>query len=151
MDNKIIAKRFIAAVLTLIFSAAAVFLLTNLNLLIFTLTLFNLPVTILIGLGLAIALGFASSSVAKLLKRRIGLRVRWFAISAYAPSFVAIPVYWLIYLRLSNLHLFTGFFAGLGEFVYGLSFTPTAAVYLMSGLFFCTVGKPKKTIEGNLQ
>lgn len=150
MDNKTTIKKFIAAVLTLICSAAAVFLLTNLNLLIFTLTVLNLPATIIIGLALAIALGFASSRIAKVLKQRIGLRVRWFAISAYAPSFVAVPVYWLIYLKLANMHIFTGFFAGLGEFVYGLSFTPTVAVYMMSGLFFCTVGR-QKSIEGNLQ
>lgn len=143
-------KKFIAAILTLICSAAAVFGITNLNLLIFTLTLLNLPLTIIIGLALAIALGFASSRIARVLKRKAGLRVRWFAISAYAPSFIAVPVYWLIYLKLSNLHLFTGFFAGLGEFVYGLSFTPTAAVYMMSGLFFCTIGKHNNSIEGNL-
>lgn len=149
MDNKATVKKFIAAVLTLICSAAAVFLLTNLNLLIFVLTL-GLPATIIIGLLLTVALGFASSRIAKLLKRKTGLRVRWFAICAYAPSFIAVPVYWMIYMKLSDLHLFTGFFAGLGEYVYGLSLTPTTAIYLVSGLFFCTVGRPK-TIEGNLQ
>lgn len=148
MDNKTTIKKFIAALLTLICSAAAVFLLTNLNLIIFTLTLFNLPMTILIGLSLAVALGFASSRVAKLLKRRIGLRVRWFALSAYAPSFIGAVVYWLAYLKLSDLHYFTGYFAGLSEFIFGLSLAPTAAVYMMSGLFFCTVGKHNKQLKG---
>lgn len=148
MDNKISAKKIIAIVLLVICNSAAVFMMAVINLLIFGLTIL-LPLAILAGLAMSIALGFAASRVFRVLKRNQGLKSWQFILSSFVPPVVGAGLYWIVYLILDKANYFTGWFAGLGEFIWGIALTPTAAAYLISGITWCAA-ENNKTIEGNL-
>lgn len=134
------------AAITLLFicNLAAVFAMTIINLFIFFLT-FSLAAAILIGLAALTALGFASSRIFRLFKRKYEVGKLWFILVSYVPSVIGAAVYGMVFAALDEVGYFTGFLAGLGELILLLSLAPTAIVYLISGtIWVCTTGKNSK-------
>lgn len=130
-------KKPLAISLLVICNALVVFVMSIVNLLVFF-TTFSLAAAILIGLAALTALGFASSRVLRVFKRKYGLRTRWFILASYVPSVVGAAVYFIAYLILDHVGYFRGFLAGLGEFIFALSLAPTALCYLISGIAWCS-------------
>lgn len=138
-------KKGLAITLLVICNALVVFVMSIVNLFVWGLTL-SLAAAILVGLAVLTALGFASSRVFRVFKRKYGLRTRWFALASYAPSLIGAAVYWIIYLILDSNGYFTGYFAGLSEGLFGISLAPTALCYLISGTAWCC-GQKQGTTE----
>lgn len=133
-------KKPAAISLLFICNPAVVFVMTIVNLLTFLLTL-SLEAAVIIGLAALVALGFASSRIYRVFKRKYELRKIWFIIISYVPSVIGALIYWIVYMALDAADYFTGLFAGLGEFIFLLSLAPTAIVYLISGtIWVCTTG-----------
>lgn len=131
-------KKPLAIALLVICNALVVCAMTVINFVIFLITSFSLAATVLIGLAALTALGFASSRVFRVFKRKYGLRTRWFILASYVPSVIGAAVYWIIYLILDSNGYFTGYFAGLSEGLFGISLAPTALCYLISGTAWCS-------------
>lgn len=94
---------------------------------------------ILITAAAVIALGFASSRIFKIFRKKYELKLSRFILFSYVPSAIGAVIYWIVFALLDDIGFFTGLFAGLGEFLYGLSLSPTAAVYLISGIVCCLI------------
>lgn len=129
-------KKPAAMSLLVICNLAVVFVMALINLVIFFMT-FSLATAILIGLAALTALGFASSRALRLFKQQYGLRTRWFILASYVPSVVGAAVCFIVYLILNRSGYFMGYFAGLAEFLFLISFAPTATAYLISGTVWC--------------
>lgn len=133
----------LAISLLVICNTAAVFAVSILNFFVFLL-FFSLPVTVIVGMAVMIALGFASSRLLPVFERKYNLKTRWFVIASYVPQIIGAVIYWIVYLRLDAAHYFKGWLAGVGEFLYAISLSATAAAYLISGVIWCALVKRKK-------
>lgn len=125
-------KKVLAVSLLAICNSAAVF---GLSALIFYIMFLieNIPVGIIIGVSALIALGFASSRIFKVFKRKYGMKLLWFILASHIPPIIGMVIYWIVYLSLDAAGYFTGWFAGLGELLFGFTLTPAAVIYLISG------------------
>lgn len=133
-------KKLAALSLLVICNALVVFVMTMVNLVVFF-TTFSLAAAIVIGLAALTALGFASSRVFPVFKRKCGLKMRWFIPTSYVPSVVGAAVYCIIFWSLNNSGYFKGFLAGVGEYILLLSLVPTAICYFISGTVWCACSK----------
>lgn len=134
-------NKALAISLLVICNIAAVCILSVVNLAMFFLTI-SLALTILIGLAAAAALGFGSSRLLSVFERKYRLKTKWFILASYVSPIIGTAVYWIVYLSLDAAGYFSGWFAGLGEFVYAISLSATAAVYFISGVLWCLGEKP---------
>lgn len=132
------SKKFLMYSLIVVGNAAVVFLMAVVNLMLFFMTI-NLAMTIMVGLSALAALGFAASRVFRVLKRKNGIKFRQFITAAFVPSAVGAAVYWIVYAILDASGYFRGWFAGLGEGIFGIALAPTACVYLVLGIIWCIV------------
>ncbi len=128
-------NKALAVSLLVICNAAAVFAVSILNFFVFSL-FFSLGVTVIAGLAVLTALGFASSRLLPVFERKYRLKTRWFVIASYVPPVVGAAIYWIVFLILDATGYFKGWFAGLGEFLFAISLSATAAVYLISGVLW---------------
>ena len=133
-------KKPLAISLLVLCNSAVVFVMTIVNLVVFFAT-FSLAAAIIIGLAAIAALGFASSRILRVFKRKYGLKMRWFISASYVPSVVGAAVYWIVFWILDNSGYFKGFLAGVGEYILLLSLAPTAICYFISGFIWCACSK----------
>lgn len=140
-------KKALSISLLVICNAAAVFVLSVLFLLLFLLVSFNLPLTVLIGLAVLAALGFASSRILRFFKRRFDLQTPLFILFSHVPPVIGAAVYWIVFSALRAAGYFTGYFAGLSEFIFAIVLAPTAAGYFISGAVWCLSSKNPEKIR----
>lgn len=129
-------KKALAISLLVICNLVAVFAVSILNFFVFLL-FFSLSVTVIVGLAVLTALGFASGRFITVFDRKYSLKTRWFVIASYITPVAAAAVYWIVFLILDAAGYFKGWFAGVGELLYAISLSATAAVYFISGLLWC--------------
>ena len=134
-------KKPLAISLLFICNLAAVFAMTLVNILFWGLTL-SVGAAVIIGVAALVALGFASKCIFRVFERKYGLWKRWFILVSYVPSVIGALICWIVFDALEKANYFTGFLAGLGEFIFLLSLGPTAIVYLISGtIWVCASDK----------
>lgn len=128
-------NKSLALTLLVICNTAVVFAVSLLNFFVFSL-FYSLGFTVIAGLAVLTALGFASGHLITVFDRKYRLRTRWFVIASYVSPVIGAAVYWIVFMILDAAGHFKGWFAGVGEMLYGLSLAATAAVYLISGVLW---------------
>ncbi len=140
-------NKALAVSLLVICNAAAVFAVSILNFFVFSL-FFSLGVTVITGLAVLTALGFASSRLLPVFERKYLLKTRWFVTASHVTPVVGAAIYWIVFLILDATGYFKGWFAGLGEFLFAISLSATAAVYLISGVLWSLGVKDSESENG---
>lgn len=124
-------KKTLAIIILLIAASAVIYGLSFVYLLI-ALALFDSG-GVLIDIAVTLAAGIGVDRLRRLYRRKYGLKAPLFFVCAYLPSIVGSAVYFAVYNYLDGIGYFEGFFAGLGEFVLGLSWIATAAAFTAAG------------------
>lgn len=129
-------KKPLAIVLLILGGFAGIFGLSLVNLILFgnLLSLGNL-----VGLILTASAAFGIDGLRVLFARKYGLSAPKFFLCAYVPSVTATLVYFTVVLYLDSVGYFTGFFAGLGEFIMGLAWLATSAVAIIFGFIIFAI------------
>lgn len=99
----------------------------------------------LIGVGILPAVivtagaAFGISRLRGVFERKYGIGFRKFFLFAYVPSAAASGIFYIVILCLDKAGYFKGFFAGMGEFLYGLAWLLTAVVAAVMGAIMLAV------------
>ncbi|MDE7400034.1 MAG: hypothetical protein K2N06_10975 [Oscillospiraceae bacterium] len=109
------------------------------------LALENFPLGIVIAVLIAAGDALLLEMLRHLFKRRFDLSMPMFLLCAYLPSIFCAVIGWIVFIVLKNAKYFTGFFAGLGEFLFVFTYSIAAGVLLVFGMIwlgiFTAVGK----------
>ncbi len=96
--------------------------------------LFNLALTILIGLAAVIALGYASSRLIPVFERKYSLKANRFVLAAYISPIIGAAVYWIVFMSFDAAGNYnSGWSDGIAEGLYAFLLSATALSYLISG------------------
>lgn len=125
------------AVTLLVFGDFAAVIAVSFLLLFAALTL-GVGLAIVIGLAVLIPLGLASSQIGRIFGRKYGMKKSRFILTAFVPPVAGSVIYLIAICILDAAGAFSGFLAGLGEFLMALSLVPTSLVYLISGVVWVT-------------
>lgn len=120
------------AIIILLIAASAVIYGLSIVYLLLALALFDCG-GVLIDIAATLAAGIGIDRLRRLYHRKYGLKAPLFFVCAYLPSIVGSAVYFAVYNYLDGIGYFEGFFAGLGEFILGLSWIATAAAFTAAG------------------
>lgn len=129
-------KKQPAVILLILGGALAVFGISYLNILLF-LSLF--PFGVLAAIALTAGAAFGIDSLRVLLAGKYGFSVPKFLLCAYAPSIAASAVYFAVVSYLDKTGYFKGYFAGMGEFLTGLSWLITSAAAAVLGIIMLII------------
>ncbi len=114
-------------------SAVSLFIIVCLSMNLISL-LFNLAVTIVIGLVAVIALGYASCKLLPIFERKYSLNAKWFVLAAYISPIIGAAVYWIVFMSLDAAgHYGSDWSDGIAEGLYAFLLSATALAYLISG------------------
>lgn len=103
------------------------------------LTLSLYPVGIILSVVIAAAATFGLDALRRLFKRQYGFSDPNFMLCAYLPSVICAAAYFIWYSAMEGSNRFIGLFAGLGEFIFTLSYSTTAVVMPVLELIFLIV------------
>lgn len=124
-------KKILAPVALFIGSAAVIFGLSLLNLVLFVNIL---DFVILVEIAEVVGLGFAQAALQRVFERKTGLSWVRFMLWAYLPSAAVSAVYFIVVLILGEVGYFKGFLGGIVETLMGLAWLITSIAALIAGL-----------------
>lgn len=93
---------------------------------------FGIVIAVLVAAGDALLL----EMLRHLFKRRFDLSIPMFLLCAYLPSVFCAVIGWIVFIALENAKYFTGFFAGVGEFLFVFTYSIAAGVLLVFGMIW---------------
>ena len=129
-------KKPLAVVLLVVGGLVGIFGLSILNLALFFL-IWGPGVFIAIAATLAAAFGI--DCLRRLYKRKYELKTARFLVCAYVPSVLCAAIAYITVLKLDEAGYFTGFLAGLGEFMITFSYLITAGAALAAAFVWLAV------------
>lgn len=94
---------------------------------------------LLIGIAAVMGMAFGADRLRILFKRKYGMNAAKFCLCVYVPSIAASGVCFITVILLDKAGYFTGFFAGLGEFIFSLSYILTASAFAAAGAIWLAV------------
>lgn len=140
-------KKILAPVALFIGSAAVIFGLSLLNLVLFVNIL---DLVILVGIAEVVGLGLVQAALQRVFERKTGLSWKRFMLWAYVPSSAGSVVYFIVVRILDKAGYFKGFLAGLGELLVGMSWAITSVAALIAGLIVYVVQTYAREEKGQL-
>ena len=129
-------KKPLAILLLIVGGLAGVFGLSFANVIIFFL-LYGAGLAVDIALTLAAAFGIDRLRV--LFKRKYEMKAPKFLVLAYVPSVLCSAAAVIIFMELDRAGYFEGLFAGLGEFIFSLSYVITAGAILIMAFIWLII------------
>lgn len=106
---------------------------------------------ILISIAVTIAAEIGIDRLRRLFRKKYELKAPLFFVLVHIPSMILSVVYFAVIDYLDNMGYFKGLFAGLGEFLFGISWLITSAVFIAVGghllLIFLIIGKKRDSAE----
>lgn len=140
-------KKALAFIALFIGSAAVIFGLSILNLwAVLVLSVFGL----LLGIAAVVGLGFAQTALQRVFEGKTGLCWWKYLLWAYLPSVAGSAVFYIIVEILDKNGYFKGLFAGLGEFLIGMSWAITSVAALVVGLVIVLIFSRRRKRKGQL-
>lgn len=94
------------------------------------------PVGAALAILLILAASFGIDCLRYLYKKKFGMKTQRYLVCAYVPSVLFSAMFFIIVLRLDAGGYFQGFMAGLGEFVFGLSWMLSSGALLVTSFIW---------------
>lgn len=129
-------KKSLAIVLLVLGGLAAVFGMSVLGL---TLILVLMWGGLLIGIAVVMGMAFGADRLRMLFKRKYGMNAAKFFLCAYVPPIVGSVILFVMVELLDEAGYFSGFMAGLGEFLMALSCVIASGAFAAAGGIWLTV------------